>query len=298
MYLLLFVLPVIFVGIWMSDRSGSYFGKLLWQLNIMVGDLPSLSYSLFYMFFLLFTLNVKIFKLSNKIFFSIIILAVIASIVWFLEITFRGWRGLYWLEYFHIAVVVIGLLFLYWLVYINKINNNGKLKNDVMFYVITYTVFLVIFAILLKLTFSHVRGKYGLFYDVSKYWLHYAVYIILQICLIFAANIVITKYEKVKIDIKLICLNLFSMIIIPIFTFLASFVSLCDRIIYISNIFDYIRLILYELIYKIFHIEFNHNAAVYADFLDPIDWIKMGSIIFGFVIYECLYIAFRNFSLY
>jgi hypothetical protein len=222
--------------------------------------------------------NIKIVKLPKKTVFSIILLAVIANILWLSEILLRGegWRGLYWLKYIHIAPFLIGILFLWWLIIIDQINKNEKNIKDIVFYGITYTLFLLITVNLFKLMYGNlkVNNDWGwIFRELRENMAHYIFIIIIQMCVIFGINIIITKYEKIKITAKTVCLNIFSMIIIPLYAFLTSFVILNRKITFLIE-----ELSLY-----------NPIRAVY---FDPIDWIKLGSMIFGFTVYECFYIAY------
>jgi hypothetical protein len=85
-----------------------------------------------------------------------------------------------------------------------------------------------------------------------------------MILIITLFNIMIARYEKVKINRKLIFLIIGLIPSILLLTIIKSFIIL--------------KLKLPELIaIKLF---------------DPIHWIKLGSIIFGFVIYECTYIVY------
>jgi hypothetical protein len=205
--------------------------------------------------------------------FSILLLAGISNLTWLLEIIIRGWKGLYWLEYIHIAIFIIGILFLRWLVFINKENKNEKNLKDFLFYGTLYALFSIIFILVLKFTFGHVKinnGWYWIRSDIPKNLVHYILCIVLQMFIICVINIIIAKYEKIPISAKIVCLNICSMIIIPIYTFLASFILLNDRIIYTFDVLDLSR-------------------AVY---IDPVDLVKLGNIIFGYVIYECFYIAY------
>jgi hypothetical protein len=200
-------------------------------------------------------------------------LAAISNIIWLIEVIIRGWEGLYWLEYIHIALFLIGILFLCWLVFLNRGNKAVEYKKDLLFYGTLYTIFVVVFITLLKLTFGHIiihNDWDYIFYDIPENIVHYAIYTFLQIFIIFTINIIIARYESVTINAKIVCLNLFSMIIIPIYTFFSSLIILDNNILYLFCIF----------------------GSVYAFYYDPIDWVKLGSIIFGFVIYECFYIAY------
>jgi hypothetical protein len=275
-FFLLLFLTIFFVGVMVSDWPGLYlgygnyynhkiFGNFFYNVQWREWSWLRLAYSIFYTAFLLLIINTRLLKLPNKIFISIILLAGISNIIWVVEVLIRGWGGLYWLEYIHIAFFIIGILFLIWIV---VISNNEKHIKNIIFYGVLYTLFLFTFIFLLKLTYGHIKinNDWGWIFRESRENLtHYIFNFILQIATIFLINNIIIKYEKVIISLKIICINLFLMIIIPVYTFLSSFVIL--------NL----------------NIGYPYLNAVY---FDPIDWIKLGNIIFGFVIYECLFIAY------
>jgi hypothetical protein len=278
------ILTVFFAGVMVSywpdlyfgyenNLKDQFFGKLFYNFWWYEFARVRLNYILFFIFFILFTFNAKLTKLPNKTFFSILALAVISNLIWLIEVVIRGWKGLYWLEYIHIAIFMVGILFLCWLVFINRENKNDENKKDILFYGILYALFSVTYITILKLTFGHVKINNNwnwIFFDIPKNFVHYIIFMIVQMSVIFALNIIIAKYEKVTINAKIVFLNLCTMIIIPICSFFSSVIISDDKIKHISTIFD----------------------LVDAFYYDPIDWVKLGSIIFGFVIYECSYIAY------
>lgn len=52
--------------------------------------------------------------------YSLIILALLISAIWRAEVELRGWDGLKWLEYFHLAIPLGGLLFIGWILLVAK----------------------------------------------------------------------------------------------------------------------------------------------------------------------------------
>jgi hypothetical protein len=278
-----FLFIFILVSAWPAHYLGNeYFfnypilGRFFWELEIPSFYLIRLNYSIFYAGFLLLILNIKILKLPLKNIFAVVLLAVIANLTWFIEVLLRGWDGLYWLEYIHISLFIIGIMFLYWLTIINKNSKINNYKMDIIFYGILYALFLIIFILLFKFLFKNVYDNYGLIYSFSKHWIHYISIIFLQTAIIFTFNILVIKHEKSVINVKIACLNVFLIIIIPAYTFMSSFIIL-DH--YITNMLDELT----NLLYLYFKSE---------SYFDPISWIKSGNIIFGFVIYECLFIAY------
>jgi hypothetical protein len=82
---------------------------------------------------------------------------------------------------------------------------------------------------------------------------------------IFAFNIIVAKIEGHKRVKSIILVILLPIIMIPLTTIFVS--------------------------YLISQLPFMPYHGLY---LDPIHWLKMGNIIFGFIIYECSYIAYLN----
>jgi hypothetical protein len=89
--------------------------------------------------------------------------------------------------------------------------------------------------------------------------------IIIQIVVIFVFNIIAAKVEGWKIAKNILLVILLPMIMIPLTTVFASY-------------------LLSQLPFLPYH----------GLYLDPIHWLKMGNIIFGFIVYECSYIAYLN----
>jgi hypothetical protein len=147
-------------------------------------------------------------------------------------------------------------------------------------------LFLLIFILLFKILFKNVYDQYGLRYSFSEYWVHY-IFIVLQVSIIFIFNILVVKYEKIVVTAKIICLNIFLMIIIPVYTFLSSYIVLNSDI---NNMFDGLLMLLYLNSTTVSY--FEYLDSIRASYFDPIDWVKLGNIIFGFVIYECLFIVY------
>ena len=91
---------------------------------------------------------------------------------------------------------------------------------------------------------------------------YYYVCTILEIILIYVLNIIICLFETKKIILKDIIIMSLHIIVIPVLSIIISYIIL-------SIIKQYDR---------------------YC--LEPIHWFKTGSIIFGFIIYECSYIYY------
>jgi len=46
---------------------------------------------------------------------TLVAISILIALIWRLEVEFRGWDGLTWLGYFHLAIPIGGLLFLGWI---------------------------------------------------------------------------------------------------------------------------------------------------------------------------------------
>jgi hypothetical protein len=202
---LTFLFGIVLVSSWPAHYLGDeYFfnypvlGRLFWELRMPYWDFIRLIYSIFYAVFLLLVFNIKILKSPLKIIFSVILLATITNLFWIIEILARGWRGLYWLTYIHIALFITGIMFLFWLVFVNKNNKANNYKIDIIFYGVLYTLFLLIFIVLFKMLFRNVNDHHGLDYSFSKYRMHYG-FIFLQAAVIFAFNILVMSLRGAEL---------------------------------------------------------------------------------------------------
>jgi hypothetical protein len=214
-----------------------------------------------------------LYKIETRIVFSIIIFAFISNIVWLIEVLMRGWDGLLWLKYNHAAFYIIYGLFIVWLLFINKNSGLKKIAVKIVCYSIIYIVSMKIF----------IDTFYALFNLFRSFIVHQLVFvfnligileyeygfkiliIIIQIVVIFIFNIIVARIEGQKRVKSIILVILLPIIMIPLTTVFVS--------------------------YLISQLPFMPYHGLY---LDPIHWLKMGNIIFGFIIYECSYIAYLN----
>ncbi|MCL2800356.1 MAG: hypothetical protein FWD28_01175 [Treponema sp.] len=206
-------------------------------------------------------------KLCSKYIFSIVILAFLSNLIWIIELLYHGWDGLTWLSYFHYALIIIPILFFLWLTYICY---NLNVKINILFYVVMYIIFFVVFRIILF--FQTISGPSAI--PVSLYFSDtdlaiaiigklFYIGIVLQCVLIYIVNIIICLYEKKKITVKDIIIISSHIIIIPIVCVIVSFIIL-------------------------FLLKLNYMRYTF----EPIHWVKTGSIIFSFIIYECSFIYY------
>ncbi|MDR0320127.1 MAG: hypothetical protein LBI28_01355 [Treponema sp.] len=217
-----------------------------------------------------------IYKIETRIVFSIIIFAFVSNIIWLIEVLIQGWSGLLWLKYTHIAFYIIYGLFIVWLVFIKKssgLEGIKKIAVKILCYSLLYVTFMKIFMDTFYALFNPFKSfmiyilvfKLNLSIIFENYYAVYILIIIIQIAIIFIFNIVVAKIERQKIEKDIILFILLPIIAIPLTT------------VFVSYLISQLPIMPYHGLY-----------------LEPIHWLKMGNIIFGFIIYECSYIAYLN----
>ena len=224
---------------------------------------------LYFIYFMRYIFQ-NVYKLKLSISISIFLFAVLSNIIWLIELLNHGWEGLIWLKYKHIAFYIISGLFICWLLFINRKTGLKNILYKSIAYGFVYLLFMLVFSdtfyALFNLLGSYLTKflVYVLNFPISEEneILYYGLIVLIQMAFIFAFNILIAKIEKQRINVLLI---LCTILIIPLATKLAAY-----------------------LVIVIF------NIPIYDLFLDPIHWLKTGAVIFGFIIYECSYIAFLN----
>jgi hypothetical protein len=229
-------------------------------------------YAIFYGIYFIRFISKNIYKIEINTTITIVVLGFISNIIWLIEILLHGWEGLIWLKYSHVAFYIIYVLFIFWLIIINKRNKIKTILFKIVCYSFIYLIFMKIFIDTFYAHFNIFRSFiiYVLVFNLhimilDNIYTYHILIIFIQILLLFCFNIIITKIEKNKINKNIILLILVPIITIPLTTVLASFI--------ISRL----SIMPYHGLY-----------------LDPIHWLKMGNIIFGFIIYECTYIAYLN----
>ena len=135
---------------------------------------------------------------------------------------------------------------------------------DILIYNITYFIFLLLFSFIFMILFN----RWTIFFLVLKFNIPPLVFVVflvtLQIGIILLFNLILAKYEKIRINKKLFFLIIGLIPFILIFTIVSSFFILKLQLPVLKSIMLF----------------------------DPIHWFKMGSIIFGFIMYECTYIVY------
>lgn len=114
---------------------------------------------------------------------SLVLVALISGILWRLELEYHGWGGLIWLSYFHLAIPIGFVLFLYWA---NQFVELSWLRR-IVFNVVSLVFATVLYwclAISLRYTFA--PGPLAFLRDMESSWwellLHrYSILILLPI---------------------------------------------------------------------------------------------------------------------
>jgi hypothetical protein len=214
-----------------------------------------------------------VYKIETRIALSIIIFAFISNMIWLIEVLIHGWDGLLWLKYNHVAFYIIYGLFIAWLVFINKNSGLKKIAIKTACYSVIYIIFMIIFVDTFYALFNLFRSfmvhqlvfVFNLIGILEYEYVFKILIIIIQIVVIFVFNIIVAKVEGRKIVKNILLVILLPIIMIPLTTVFVSY-------------------LLSQLPFMPYH----------GLYLDPIHWLKMGNIIFGFIVYECSYIAYLN----
>jgi len=193
-------------------------------------------------------------------------LAILSNSIWLIELyNYGGWRGLEWISNFHYSLYIIPFLFIIWLFFISY---SLKVKIYPVLYGIIYIIFFYISMRIFKVQMSEGIAFFFTLWYYSQYFPnfflknYFYVCIILEIILMYVLNIIICLIETKKIILKDIIIMSLHVIIIPFFSIFISYIIL--------------------LLLK----QYDKYC------LEPIHWFKTGSIIFGFIIYECSYIYY------
>jgi len=196
-------------------------------------------------------------------------LAILSNSIWLIELyNYGGWRGLEWISNFHYSLYIIPFLFIIWLFFISY---SLKVKIYPVLYGIIYIIFFYISMRIFRVLMSEGMAAFFTFMYYAQYlpsfilknvYIYYIFWILLEIILIYILNIIICLFETRKIILKDIIIISLHIIIIPVLLVVTSYIIL-------SIIKQYDR---------------------YC--LEPIHWFKTGSIISGYIIYECSYIYY------
>jgi hypothetical protein len=200
--------------------------------------------------------------------FSIFILAIISNSIWLIELfNYGGWRGLEWIKNFHYSLCIIPFLFIIWLCLISY---SLKVKIRPILYSIIYVIFFYLSINIFYIQMNDGPSALFTLMYYSQYFPdfivrnYYYVCTILEIILIYILNIIICLFETKKLNLRDVIIISLHIIIIPIFSIIISYIILSI-------------------------IKQNDRYC-----LEPIHWFKTGSIIFGFIIYECSYIYYMK----
>jgi hypothetical protein len=263
LFLFLFLWDYIFTGI-------NIFSIWLYKNEIFVLWIRTL-YILFYSIFFITFIFKYIYKLKTNISVLIILLAVISNAIWLIEITKNGWEGLKWIEYHHAAFCFICILFIIWLVLLNKHNGFKCIFLKIICYSIIFISFVIVFIDTFYALFNPFKSiivllliiKFRLNILLENIPIYYITIIMIQIVIILFYNLIIAKIEKNKITKHILLVILLPTIIIPIIALFTSYLV-------------------------------TMLPIIPQKYIDPIHWLKLGTIIFSFIIYECSYIAYLN----
>lgn len=189
-------------------------------------------------------------------------LALICMGLWVGEIIIRDWTGLEWLNYFHWAIVIIVALICIWTIKTNGIFVARKYLYFYPLWIIAYIAYLIILISTYPTDFryySMVRGA------ASSATMHYIPLIFFPIY-IFLLNLWAARIEHRKLSLSNKITLIFSSLLIPSLSILFAMLLFTQSYLFPPTPPDPIQ-----------------NG------LEPIHWLKSGSLIFAVIFYEGVY---------
>ena len=181
---------------------------------------------------------------------------------WVGEILVRNWMGLEWLNYFHWSMLIVPIMVIIWII---KLNGKLEQKKHFLYYPLIgalYTFFTLILVASYPTDFrynSMVRGA------ASSEIGHYLPLILFP-AVIFLLNLWVARIEHRKLSLPNKIALFFSSLIIPALSILLAMLLFTQSYLFPSTPPDPIR-----------------NG------MEPIHWLKSGSLIFAVIIYEGAY---------
>jgi hypothetical protein len=201
-----------------------------------------------------------------KSIFKLLILSTLCMLIWLGEVLIRGWVGLLWLNYFHLAWLIIGLILL--LLVIRVEGKIKPLRHLFGYPALVFAYMIPIIIICLVLYDRHSGTVWNRMLDHSvilAYSLMTIPFVVFGITS-FLCNIIVARMEKVKLSIKHKVIMFFSAYLIPV---VCSIVTI--------------------IIFSQSYIFSKYNIRPFKEGLELIHWIKSGSYLFAFILYEGYY---------
>lgn len=134
--------------------------------------------------------------------FKLLILSTLCMLIWLGEVLVRSWSGLQWLNYFHLAWLIIALILV-------QLVSRAESQLTPRKHLFVYPALMLGYLIPIVIIFITLSDKQSSFYvhKLHSYSLAMAYSILLFIVAVFGTttflfNLIIARIEKVKLSIK------------------------------------------------------------------------------------------------
>ncbi len=201
---------------------------------------------------------------------SLLIFAFLTTVIWEIEVfLITGWAGMAWLDDWLYSMAIIPILSLLWLIWINR---KIQIFKHLIAYPILLFTYLIYFSFYLLVISEEINYPAAsvLFSTEIDYPLSYMIfgYLFLFTFPVITTlwNFIFARFENRKLSKRNIWMLFFSTILIPV-----------------------ISVILTILIFTQSYLFPKPQPNSFNEGLEPVHWLKSGSLIFTFIIYEGVY---------
>jgi len=191
--------------------------------------------------------------------FKLLILSALCMFIWLGEVLVRGWAGLQWLNYFHYEWLII-LLFIFLLVI------RADRKIIAWKHLIAYPILILVYLIPLLMICSAIIQRHHDSIIPARQNLQFFIATTAFGIFTYLINIIVARMEKVKLSLKHKLLLFFSAYFIP-----------------------FICLLVTVLLFSQQYIFSKYSIEPFKQGFQLIHWIKSGSYLFAFILYEGYY---------
>jgi hypothetical protein len=194
-------------------------------------------------------------------------LATICMLLWFSEIIIRDWQGLKWMNYFHIAWLVIPTFLLVWIVAIEG-GMSGR-KHFFIYPIMIFIYFILMAAICTSIWEGVDTVNYRLrlnHYSELTIWSLYTIPAGLFGLITFIGNLIVARVERKALSAKNKLVLFSTPYLIPIICVVLTMMLFTQKYLFPKP-----------------------QPSPMIEGLDILHWIKSGSFIFAYIMYEGFY---------
>ena len=198
---------------------------------------------------------------------QLLLMATICMLIWLFEILLRDWRGLQWMNYFHIAWLIIPTIIFIWVV---RIEGDMVARKHFFIYPLMIFIYFILMSIICTSIWEGIeKVNYRLFrnnYSRFEIYLLYTIPVFLYGFITFIGNLIVARVEKKSLSLKSKLVLFFSPYLIPLICLLVTMFLFTQKYLFPVT-----------------------SLSPMKEGLDILHWIKSGSFIFAYVMYEGSY---------